>query len=234
MADSVYVAMNAASARAKDLELIADNLANVDTPGFQGSQAVFESFLPPHEDGERTDQVHVAVVGAGVDRRSGPAVVTGNALDVRLGDGAYFAVATKDGSTGYTRDGRLSVDKDGVVYAGDNAVLGDDLQRIRVPAGSNVSISETGEVKADGVVAGVLGRFHLDGELSRLQPAVVSGDAMPVEARVETGMREGSNVNALSTVVRLVAAQRAYDQAMQAVTTARGLDQKAAELGRVR
>lgn len=235
MADSVYVAMNAAAARARDLEVIADNLANVDTPGFKGQQTVFASYLPPMREGDRMEQVHVAVVDSGVDGRAGAAIPSDSPMDVRLDDGAWLAVEMTDGATGYTRDGRLSVDADGVLRAGALPVLSDQLQTIHVDAGAHVVVGDHGDVSVDGAVVGRLGRFALEGDVTRALPSVVQAEgAAAVDAHVESGMREGSNVNALSGVVRLVQAQRAYDEAMQAVTTARRLDEKSAEIGRVR
>lgn len=235
MADSIYVAMNAAAARAHDLEVVADNLANVDTPGFKSTQTVFESFLPPMREGDRNEQVHVVALDVGVDGRAGPAVQTDSPLDVRVSDGAWLAVELPSGATGYTRDGRLSVDAEGLLRAGNHPVLGQDLRPIRVEAGADVTIGDDGNVNVGGTAVATLGRFTLDGTLSRVLPSVVqAAGANSVDAHVESGMREGSNVNALSSVVRLVQAQRAYDEAMQAVSTARRLDEKSAEIGRVR
>jgi flagellar basal-body rod protein FlgF len=235
MADSLYVAMGAAAARASELESIADNLANVDTPGFRANQTVFESFLPPMRVGDRNDQVHVSAVHAGVDQRAGPAVPSDSPLDVRLGDGAWLSVELPDGAAGFTRDGRITVGDDGVLRVGLHPVLTPALQRIRVDPAAAVAVSEGGEVSVDGKVVADLGRFALDGALIRVEPSVVkAGTASAVDARVETHMREGSNVNAMTAVVRLVQAQRAYDEAMQSVTTARRLDERSAELGRVR
>lgn len=235
MADSMYVAMNAAAARAQNLEVIADNLANVDTPGFHGSQSVFQAFVAAHDSGEPVDQVHVAAVDAGVDPRAGPAIPSDSPLDVRPGQGAWLAVELQDGSTGYTRDGRLAVDVDGTLRAAGLPVLSDALQRVVVDPHARIVVDATGRVTAGDAVAGVLGRFELVGPIARVQPAVVQAvTASAVETHLEIGMREGSNVNALGAVVRMVQAQRAYDEAMQAVTTSRRMDEKSAEIGRVR
>lgn len=235
MADSMYVAMHAATARAQDLEIIADNLANVDTPGFHGTHSVFEAFLAPHDAGEPVDQVHVAAIDVGVDPRAGPAIPSDSALDIRLGQGAWLAVEMPDGATGYTRDGRLSVDVDGTLRAGKLPVLSDALTRIVVDPLADVGVNQAGQVTANGAVAGNLARFELDGPMHRVAPAVVKAqNATAVDTQLETHMREGSNVNALQAVVRMVQAQRAYDEAMQAVTTSRHMDEKSAEIGRVR
>ena len=65
MADGIYVGMAAAAARAEQLDSIADNLANVETPGFKASRPAFESFLPPRA-GKSSDKVSTAAVGTGI------------------------------------------------------------------------------------------------------------------------------------------------------------------------
>lgn len=237
MADSMYVGMNAAAARLRDLDAVADNLANVETPGFRAARPIFQSVVAKAGDGTAS-QVHVVATEDGVNARSGPAIETGSPLDIRLGDGAWLAVGLEDGSTGYTRDGRLSVGVDGVVRAGSWPVKDDVGADIVVPSGSTVQIRERGEVYVDGQQHSTLGRYAIDGPLTRVRPTVVVGsggaDVAPVDAPVQVGMRDGSTVGAVESAVRMVTAQRAYDAAMQAITTARSIDTKANELGRIR
>jgi flagellar basal-body rod protein FlgF len=238
MADSMYVGMNAAAARLRDLDAVADNLANVETPGFRAARPVFQSVLAEASPGITPSQIHVTATQDGVATGSGPAIDTGSPLDIRLADDAWLAVSLEDGTTGYTRDGRLSVGADGVLRTGNYPVLNDAGQGITVPSGSAVRIGEHGEVIVDGEKDQTIGRFSINGPLTRLRPTVVVGntaaDIAPVDASVQVGVRDGSTVSALETAVRMVNVQRAYDQAMQAITTARGFDQKASEIGRLR
>ncbi|HEY1098610.1 MAG TPA: flagellar hook-basal body complex protein [Myxococcota bacterium] len=237
MADSMYVGMNAAAARLRDLDAVADNLANVETPGFRAQRPVFHAVVADAVNGQVSQQVHVIAGQDGVDRRAGPAVETGSPLDIRLAADAWLAVSLEDGSTGYTRDGRLSVGHDGTLYAGAYPVKDDAGATITVPGGAAVRIGDHGEVFVDNERQTTLGRYEVGGQLTRIRPTVVTGtggDVVPVDAGVEVGMRDGSSVNGVETAVRMVQAQRAYDEAMQAITTARSIDTKANELGRLR
>ena len=67
MADGIYVGMSAAIGRAAQLDAIADNLANIESPGFKGTRPAFSSFLPP---GGPTDKVLSGVVATTIPIRS--------------------------------------------------------------------------------------------------------------------------------------------------------------------
>ena len=85
MADGLYVSMCGAAARQEQLDAIADNLANAQTPGFKAARPAFAAFLPASG---AEDKVYPAAVASGFDLRAGPTVATGNALDVLPEDGA--------------------------------------------------------------------------------------------------------------------------------------------------
>ena len=239
MAHSLYVGMNAATARLSELDAVADNLANVETPGFRPIRPVFESVVAaPGDAKDLGSQVHVTAVAAGVDARSGPAIETGSPLDIRLADGAWLEVQLDDGGVGFTRDGRLSVGVDGVLRAGAHPVLDDGGAVITAPSGASVRIGERGEVIVDGATTTRLGQHSLAGPLARVRPSVVAplqGSVVAaVDGPVQVGVREGSGVSGIQTTVALIDAQRAHDQAMQAIQTAQRLDEKAGEVGRLR
>src|ERR1019366_6260924 len=98
---------------------IADNLANAQTPGYKGERAMFSTVLA--EANAATG--YVVPTGPGTDLRKGRVIATGNALDVLPEDNAFLAVQGKNGETGYTRDGRLSVDPDGTLKTAGLPVL---------------------------------------------------------------------------------------------------------------
>jgi flagellar basal-body rod protein FlgF len=79
MADGIYVAMCGAAARSEQLDAIADNLANAQTPGFKASRPAFAAFLPGAGGGDKT---YPAAVASGLDLRAGPTSRTDNPLDV--------------------------------------------------------------------------------------------------------------------------------------------------------
>lgn len=238
MGDKVYIAMAGAAARLRTLDTIADNLANAETPGFRAAQGRFEAFLAAPEQHAGTDPAYVAAIAAGIDRRSGSPQVTGRPLDVRVTGGGFLSVAMADGQLGLTRDGRIELDDDGALRIAGRPLLGQSGAPIVAPAGAQVAIDEGGVVRADGAEIDRLAIHEVVGGLERAGPAVFlpSGGAIavPAESPVAVGEIESSNVTALESTVALVSAQRAYEHALQAIQTSRRLDERAAEVGRVR
>ena len=131
MADGIYISMCGAVARAEQLDSIADNLANAQTPGFKASRPAFETFMAASG---APDKQYTAAVATSFDLRPGPASRTGNPLDVLPDDGAFLAVQQQDGSTAYTRDGRLTLDAERRLVSGaGRLVLTPTGQPITVP-----------------------------------------------------------------------------------------------------
>ncbi len=225
MADGIYVAMSGAVARAEQLNAIADNLANANTPGFKATQPAFQSFLH-----------HPAAVATGVDLRAGSGQTTGNALHVMPEAGAFLSVMTERGPA-YTRDGRLSVE-DGQLLAAGKPVLDPHGVPVAVPENAAVEIATNGQVLANGQPVGQLALFRLEGPTERLGASLYlpasGGSANPVEVSVRSGVLESSNASALDGALHMVSAQRHFDTAMQAIQTYRRLDERAVEVGRVR
>lgn len=233
MTDGIYLGMNGAVARLAQLDAIADNLANAETPGFRAARPHFSSFLMS-KDGVPTG-AHVVLAADGVDTRPGEARVTGRPLDVRLEDKAWLTVSMADGAQAFTRDGRIDLDGDSRLVIAGHPVLGTGGQPIFVPPGAEVRIREDGSVLAGGTVIDKLGLVSLEGELSRVGPTVVRGAPVPLEyTRVQVGALEGSNARALESTVELISAQRAYDHAMQAIQASRRLDERGVEAAKIR
>lgn len=235
MADGIYVSMCGATARAQQLDAIADNLANAQTPGFKAARPAFASFLAP---GGAQDKHYPAAVASGFDLRSGPVERTGNPLDVLPDEGAFLAVRTPSGGTAYTRDGRLTLDAGRRLVSGGHPVLARDGRVIEVPPDHTPTVDAQGRVLAGDLELGTLALFQLAGPVDRAAPSLLTpgegGRALPVEAAVRTGELELGNAGALEAAIGMVTAQRNYDASMQAIQTYRQLDQRAADVGRVR
>jgi flagellar basal-body rod protein FlgF len=231
MADGIYIAMNGAAARLQQLDAIADNLANAETPGFRAERPTFSAVLADHT---RPHAPGYTVATHAVDERPGEARVTSRPLDVRVDEHAWLAVELADGSVAYTKDGRLDLDADGRLLAGGRPVLG-RAGDITTPPGAQIAIGADGTITADGKAIDQLAIVELAPGAERIAPSLVRGDAHAIEApRVHVGELEGSNARALESTVELVAAQRAYDHAMQAIQTSRRLDERASEVARLR
>jgi flagellar basal-body rod protein FlgF len=235
MADGIYVSMCGAVARAEQLEAIADNLANAQTPGFKSARPAFESFMAA---GDAQDKHYPAAVATGLDLRPGPTSRTGNPLDVVPEGGAFLTVRTPSGAIAYTRDGRLTLDAAGRLVSDGRPVLGRDGRPVDVPPDLAPRVDEHGVVHAGDHAIAELALVRLEGPVDRVGPSLLApgegGRAVPVEAGVRSGELELGNASALEAAIQLVSAQRAYDASMQAIQTYRQIDQRAVEVARLK
>jgi flagellar basal-body rod protein FlgF len=236
LADGIYVGMAAAAARAEQLDAIADNLANVETPGFKASHPAFQSFLPPRA-GATSDKVAAAAVGTGADLSPGPVVGTERALDVVPHEDAFLTVRTATGPA-YTRNGKLVVSPDGLLTAAGRPVLGVSGEPIGVPVGATVLVNDRGEVLIDRQPVDRLALVKIQGGLAHLGPSLygpgAQGKAVPADLGVAVGQLEMGNATALESTVQMIGAQRQFETAMQAIQTYRRLDDRAIEVGKSR
>jgi flagellar basal-body rod protein FlgF len=237
MAEGLYIGMTGAAARAEQLDSVADNLANAQTPGFKATRAAFESFFPAS--GAR-DKVYPAAVATGTDLRPGSRTRTGNPLDLALdGDTSMLAVRQPNGDVALTRAGHLAVDGSGRLLAAGHPVLDEEKKPIILPPGTTPSIEADGRVLANGAEIGRLGVFKVEGPVNRLGTQLLSpgpgAKVEPVESpKVRIGELELGNFSPLEATVQLVSAQRYYDTSMQAIQTYRRLDDQAIQVGRIR
>lgn len=235
MADGLYVGMCGAAARAEQLDAIADNLANAQTPGFKAVRPAFASFLPASG---AADKVYPAAVATGLDLRAGPTARTGEPLDVLPEDEAFLAVRTAGGQVAYTRDGRLRLDPQRQLVSGGRPVLDRRGQPIFAPPTGELEIGADGVVRAGDMPIAELGRWRLSGPVDRLGAALLApgagGGAEPSPALVRTGEVELGNSPPLEAMVQLVTVQRSFDASMQALQTYRRMDDRSTDVGRVR
>ncbi|MFO0580758.1 MAG: flagellar hook basal-body protein [Anaeromyxobacter sp.] len=235
MADGLYVSMCGAVARQEQLDSVADNLANAQTPGFKAARPAFEAFMAPSG---AQDKHYPAAVATGFDLRPGPTATTGNPLDLVPEDGAFLTLRTPAGATAYTRDGRLTLDGSRRLVSDGRLVLGRDGNPVTLPPDRAVRIDARGTVWAGDAEVAHLALARLEGTVDRVGPSMLApgqgGRAVPVESGVRIGEIELGNSNALEATIALVNAQRSYDASMQAIQTYRQLDQKAVEVARVR
>jgi len=222
-----YAACSGLRARIKNLDLVAHNLANVNTTGYRAQQPTFESILAAADSANLTDLNRAinnfGVLGASrTDLAAGSMERTGNALDVAIEGKAFFAVQTARGVL-YTRNGNFQISTAGqlVTKEGD-PVLGEQGPLL-IPAGE-VSISADGTLSVAGAVAGKI-RLTEFGPGAHL---VASGDScyllqegVPRGATgsyIRQGMLEASNVNPVSATVSLIEIQRNAEMLQRALS----------------
>ncbi len=222
----IYTAASGMLADEAAQDVIAQNLANVNTTGYKRDMTQYESF--PQALLRSTAQgagpavgalgSGVAVRGIATDFAPGAFQQTGNPLDVAVTGDAYLAVQTPQGVR-YTRDGGLTRDaQDTLVQAsGGGAVLDTSGRTLTIPANAkDITITPQGVVEADGVNVGQLqlsrastatGAVKIGGNLFQITGAVPAGPG----ATVRQGYLETSNVNTVQEMVAMIAVQRAYE-----------------------
>jgi flagellar basal-body rod protein FlgF len=160
-------------------------------------------------------------------------------LDLAAGDKLYFGVKTNDqNAVAFTRDGRLSLDVNGVLKAAGFPLVGQNGQPIVLPPNVTPEIDASGRVLVQGEEINRLQMFKIDGRVDRAGPSLLvpaAGSVVtPQDAQVKSGMLEGSNAPPLESMVSMISAQRNYEMSMQALQTYRRMDDSANNVGRVR
>lgn len=243
-----------------NLDVIANNLANVNTTGFKKSKIEFQDLLyqtnraPGAEQGAGNQLPTGVQIGHGSQPvatakvfTSGELTQTGEQFDVAIHGDGFFEVQLPDGSRAYTRDGALKVASDGRMVTSDGLVLQGGFQPI--PAGTTrVSISAGGDVTTQGAgdpqtfrvqlvrFANPAGLENIGRNLYR--ETSVSGtpeSGNPNEngfGGLQQGYLEMSNVKVVEEMVNMIVAQRAYEVNSKAVGAADEMMQQANNLRR--
>src|SRR3989304_3688206 len=102
----IYVALSGALAQGRKLDVLTNNLANVNTPGFKKDKAVFQIAIPPADQpvmDNIKDKVFVKTSGISTDFSPASQNLTGNPLDIAISGDGFFEVMTSQGIR-YTRD----------------------------------------------------------------------------------------------------------------------------------
>lgn len=212
-------------------EITAHNLANVSTDGFKGER-VFGRLMGANGEGGTVAQT-------ATDQRAGALRTTHNALDIALEGDGFLVVDTPNGER-FSRGGSFRLDAARRVVDTDGRALLGDQGPIVAPARATLAIAADGTVTANGQPLARL-RVERAGPGAALAHEggtlfVPDAGRRPVaaaERRVRQGAVEESNVNPISTLVDMIAVQRAYASAQKAVTTLDAVRETAtSELGR--
>ena len=237
----IYTAMTGATAAAGRQAVLSNNLANVSTNGFRAELSTFRS-VPLNGPGS-SSRVFALETTRGHDDKPGPVQRTGRDLDAMARDNAWFAVQALDGVEAYTRGGAFEVTSTGTLVNPQGLpVLSDGGAPIDVPPGATVTLGSDGTIsaKVGNQPSTNLGRLKLatpaaDDKLKRGDDGLfrtTSGDpiASDPNARMQTGALEGSNVNAVETMVGMIAVARQFEVQMRLLQLAEAGDKSASQL----
>lgn len=257
---SLYSAATGMEAQQLNLNTIANNLANVNTPGFKRSKIEFQDLLyqkPTRASG--TDSGGGNIVPTGIEVGNGSRVAstskvftqgqlshTGEELDLAIQGDGFFEIQRPDGTFAYTRDGSFKLNAQNQVVTTDGLPVLSGFQAI--PAGSSIAISENGQVTISGAngtttfrlsltrFANPSGLRSMGGNL--YEETAASGTpevGQPAEqgfGKIAQKYIEGSNVNIVEEMVNLIVAQRAYEINSKSIQTSDEMLQNVAQMKR--
>ncbi len=241
MIKSLTTAATGMQAQQTNMDVIANNLANVSTTGFKKSRAEFEDLMyqTQKEPGAASGMNAVSPTGVqtglgvrtaaiGKDFELGAAKLTKNPLDIQIEGSGFFAVTLADGSTGFTRDGSFKKDPSGKIVDKNGNSLQPEITL--PPDAEEVGISPEGKVTV--IVSGSrtpqsVGQINVTNFINpaglRSQgknifvPSGASGQpqtGLPGQngmGGLSQGQLEASNVNIVDEMVNMITAQRAYE-----------------------
>jgi flagellar basal-body rod protein FlgF len=244
MDNSSYIALSRQLTLQRELDITANNVANMNTTGFKLEQLMIqtEPAAPAYNDPIRAPANFAYDRGVGRDFTQGTLSQTGNPLDLAIeGEGAFFAVNGPSGTV-YTRNGSFTLGPDGVLQTQEGYPVQADGGTLTLdPKKPSPSIS------ADGVVSQgteQIGRINVM-RIGRLSDLEKMGDGtfrltsntppiVATDVKVSQGYLEGSNVNSIKEITRLVAINRAYASISNIIQQTADLNRTAVDrLGKV-
>ncbi|HSO63083.1 MAG TPA: flagellar basal-body rod protein FlgG [Desulfobacterales bacterium] len=262
MIRSMWSAASGMQAQSVNIDVIANNIANVATTGFKRSRAEFQDLLyetmrPPGSSSSENTQVPTGIqIGHGTRTAAvsknfgeGELQLTKNQLDLAIEGDGFFQITQPSGETAYTRAGSFKLDKDGRVVNPDGFLLEPaitiptDAISVSVGMDGTVSVLQAGDTIPREVGTVQLARFVNPAGLQSMGknlylPTDGSGQAIAGTAgtanfgTIAQGFLENSNVSVVDEMVNMITAQRAYETNSKVVQTSDDMLQLANNLKR--
>ncbi len=226
MQNTLLIGLSRQVALGRELDVVANNIANVNTTGFKADGSIFEEFLNSNARADVTGKQVSFVRDRGTwhDLSAGAVEKTGNPLDVAIDGKGFLVVQTPRGER-YTRNGSMQINAQGQLVTGEGyQVLGDAGPITFQPTDNQVSIS------GDGTISVREGNATTDSQRGKLKMVAVANaqnlqkdgsSAFSIagetpqptkESRLIQGTIEKSNVRAVVEMTRMIEVTRSYTQ----------------------
>ena len=239
----IYTAMTGASQAFEQQATTAQNLANANTNGFRAQIDSFQA-IPVTGVAPLKTRTQVSNATVGTSFVTGPLMQTGRDLDVALQGPGWIAVRAEDGSEAYTRNGSFEVSPTGILVTQAGQQVVGDGGPITIPPDSKLIVGKDGTISTlvPGLVpatSNALGRIKLvnppeenmvrgDDGLFRLKQGGVA--QLDPNLHLVGGALEGSNVNLVDSMVRMVNLARSYETQITMIKTAQDNASKASQI----
>jgi len=245
MDNTTYIALSRQQALWNQLEVVANNLANVNTTAFKGTDMLFAQYVTKVPQNDRTFEDKVAFThdfGMIRNLSQGSFNFTGNTYDLAIQDDGYFVTQGPQGEAPrYTRAGNFTINQDGqLVTQEGRTVLSANGAPITIPAtATKIVIQGDGSIMDEATSTTIdriqVVRFDNEQQLKLVngtsftaaegqQPTVVAN------AKIAQGVQENSNVNGVIEMTRLISLNRAYNDVSRMVEVEHERKRKAADL----
>lgn len=233
----------------RSMEVIANNIANMNTTGFKRESPVFEEHIVRVDTqgafGRRKEPLSfVRDTLATHDMTNGELKTTGNQLDMAIEGDGFFVVSTAAGDR-YTRNGNFGLDDTGrLVTSSGNPVLDDGGSEIVFsPEETSISIARDGTISTEQGLRGRVGvvAFENPAMLKPIGDSLWESSEAPLATgdddrnKVVQGMLEGSNVQPVNEMVRMIDIMRSYQASTELLNAGEDLSRRAVQkLGETR
>ena len=231
MSGAIYQAAAGALLQQMRMDMLSNNLANVNTSGYKADKPVFRmDALAPAEPGAETVpgrlSPYAPPLEALTDFSPGPAIRTGNPLDIAIVGDGFLEVQAPEGSR-YTRKGNLTINEQGLLSTPEGWPVMGQGGEITID-GSKVEISALGEIYVDGEVVDALRIVNFDQPQQLLKtentlfvaPQGIAANAVEDDqVQIAQGFLEGSNVDAIRTMTEVIETMRVFEAYQRIIRT---------------
>lgn len=215
MDNSVYVALSKQVGAQRELQVIANNIANANTNGFKSEEMVFQEYLVGDAKGRST--TYTQDVETIRNTTQGRMEQTGNQFDLAINGPGYFAVQTENGER-YTRAGNFTLNPEGILSTmeGFPVVSSGGAQIQFQERDASFIVYSDGRVEVNGEPRESIGVFQFEDEqrLTAVGNNLYAGDGALTDegqALIAQGFLEKSNVNPVAEITNMVKLQRRYE-----------------------
>jgi flagellar basal-body rod protein FlgF len=228
MENNLYIGLSRQVVLQAQMDMVANNVANINTPGYRGQSLLFSEFVADPR-GQDAPYSMVYDYGQYVSTAPGAFQNTGGKLDVALQGPGFFQINTPQGPR-YSRAGNFTLDQTGQMITPNGDLLG-----VAIPAGAReINIDEQGNVSTE---TGIVGRINMV-EFASTQNLVREGNGLyrapdgaapgaAANTRMMQGMLEGSNVQGVVETTRMIGILRDYQSLQRLMQSEHELERNA-------
>lgn len=228
MENAGYIALSRQTALWRQMDQIANNMANLNTTGFKAEHELFTDYVAQVRTDRSLFKDKVAFTqdfGMVRDLTEGALQTTGNSMDVAIKGDGYFTVETESGQQLYTRNGHFKIDGDGQLSTASGEILLNDVGQpvIVAPNETQFTVAKDGTISTENGQIGRLKLAAFDDQRALKKVAnglYDAGEQQPQAVNaphIVQGMLEQSNVNSMLEITKMINVQRAYESAQKMI-----------------